>query len=103
MVEIGGSLGLGLSWPGLLRRGVGDAGAFAARILGGRTGEPHAHGRRLHPPVSRRRSQPPRHVGHEARAPAEIRGEFKPIATKMPGIQVCEHLPRFSHSFTSGR
>lgn len=27
-------------------------------------------------------------------APAEIRGEFKPIATRVPGIQICEHLPR---------
>src|SRR5262245_31970275 len=26
-------------------------------------------------------------------APAEIRGEFKPIATSVPGIQICEHLP----------
>jgi hypothetical protein len=26
-------------------------------------------------------------------APAEIRGEFQPIATKTPGIQICEHLP----------
>lgn len=26
-------------------------------------------------------------------APAEIRGEFKPIATKTPGIEICEHLP----------
>ena len=26
-------------------------------------------------------------------APAEIRGEFKPIATNVPGIQVCELLP----------
>lgn len=26
-------------------------------------------------------------------APAEIRGEFKPIQTNTPGIQVCEHLP----------
>ncbi|WP_425619436.1 DUF1501 domain-containing protein [Anatilimnocola sp. NA78] len=26
-------------------------------------------------------------------APAEIRGEFRPIATKVPGIQICEHLP----------
>jgi hypothetical protein len=29
-------------------------------------------------------------------APAGIRGEFKPIATKIPGIQVCEHLPRLA-------
>src|SRR5262245_20725992 len=26
-------------------------------------------------------------------APAEIRGEFKPISTRVPGIQICEHLP----------
>lgn len=26
-------------------------------------------------------------------APAEIRGEFKPIATKTAGLQICEHLP----------
>jgi len=29
-------------------------------------------------------------------APTEIRGEFKPIATKVPGLQVCEHLPRLA-------
>lgn len=26
-------------------------------------------------------------------APEDIRGEFQPIATKTPGIQICEHLP----------
>ncbi|MBI5759451.1 MAG: DUF1501 domain-containing protein, partial [Planctomycetales bacterium] len=26
-------------------------------------------------------------------APAEVRGEFKPIATRVPGIDICEHLP----------
>lgn len=29
-------------------------------------------------------------------APVEVRGEFKPIATSAPGIQVCEHLPRMA-------
>ena len=29
-------------------------------------------------------------------APAEIRGEFKPIDTSVPGFQVCEHLPRLA-------
>lgn len=29
-------------------------------------------------------------------APVEIRGEFKPIATNVPGIQICEHLPRLA-------
>src|SRR5436309_12090859 len=29
-------------------------------------------------------------------APAEVRGPFKPIATSVPGIRVCEHLPRLA-------
>lgn len=29
-------------------------------------------------------------------APLEIRGEFRPIATRVPGIQLCEHLPRMA-------
>src|SRR5207237_10885132 len=27
-------------------------------------------------------------------APAEVRGEFKPVATGVPGMQFTEHLPR---------
>src|SRR3954468_23986687 len=27
-------------------------------------------------------------------APAEVRGEFRPVATTVPGIAVTEHLPR---------
>jgi len=29
-------------------------------------------------------------------APAEVRGEFRPIATSVPGLRVCEHLPRMA-------
>jgi hypothetical protein len=29
-------------------------------------------------------------------APPEIRGEFEPIATSIPGFHVCEHLPRLA-------
>jgi hypothetical protein len=29
-------------------------------------------------------------------APAEVRGEFKPVATAVPGIQIGEHLPRLA-------
>src|SRR5438093_13114534 len=29
-------------------------------------------------------------------APSEVRGEFRPIPTNVPGIEVCEHLPRFA-------
>lgn len=28
--------------------------------------------------------------------PAEVRGEFKTISTTIPGVAVCEHLPRFA-------
>ena len=29
-------------------------------------------------------------------APAEVRGEFRPIATRTPGLEICEHLPRLA-------
>ena len=30
------------------------------------------------------------------KAPAEIRGEFQPISTTTPGLEICEHLPKLS-------
>src|SRR5204862_7102978 len=29
-------------------------------------------------------------------APSEIRGEFRPISTKLDGLQICEYLPRMA-------
>src|SRR6266487_567137 len=29
-------------------------------------------------------------------APAEVRGEFRPIATSLTGAQICEHLPNIA-------
>src|SRR5579862_8335152 len=29
-------------------------------------------------------------------APAEIRGEFRPIATSVPGVRICEHMPKLA-------
>ena len=29
-------------------------------------------------------------------APSEIRGEFKPISTNVPGMQICELFPRLA-------
>src|SRR5438270_5848469 len=29
-------------------------------------------------------------------APVEIRGEFRPVPTTVPGVQLCEHLPRLA-------
>src|SRR5262245_50988635 len=31
-------------------------------------------------------------------APLEIRGEFTPTATNVPGIAICEHLPRLAQT-----
>jgi hypothetical protein len=41
---------------------------------------------------------PPQHETFDPKpdAPAEIRGEFKPIQTNVPGIQICELLPRIA-------
>src|SRR5262245_15365034 len=39
-------------------------------------------------------------------APAEIRGEFQPVATSVPGYRVCEHMPmmaRQAHRFAVAR
>src|SRR5262249_58201703 len=33
----------------------------------------------------------------KADAPAEVQGEMKAIPTRVPGIQICEHLPRTAH------
>src|SRR5882672_11285148 len=36
-------------------------------------------------------------------APAEVRGDFKPTATNVPGVRIVEHLPRLAamaHRFT---
>src|SRR5437879_6193659 len=32
-------------------------------------------------------------------APAEIRGEFSTIPTRLPGVRVCEHLPLLAQQF----
>jgi hypothetical protein len=90
-LQVGGLGALGLSLPGLLR-------AEAA---------PRATSRR---PGSRAimlfLAGGPSHLDMwdmKPAAPVEIRGEFKPIATTVPGIQLSEHLPqlaRRAHRFT---
>ena len=32
-------------------------------------------------------------VDMKPEAPSEVRGEFQPIATAVPGLEICEHLP----------
>jgi hypothetical protein len=85
MLRIGGLGSLGLTLPGLMR----------AEAQG-----PSAPGRAGKPPI---RScilvffyGGPSHidtVDMKPRAPAEVRGQFGSIATSVPGMRVCEHLP----------
>jgi hypothetical protein len=36
-------------------------------------------------------------------APAEVRGELRPISTSVPGIQICEHLPHLARQVNKFR
>lgn len=79
-----GGLGVGLSLPGLL---AAEAAATTRRAANIRAcifvfyygGPSHLDTWDLKP-----------------EAPAEIRGEFRPIATTVPGLQICEHLPHMA-------
>jgi hypothetical protein len=83
-----GSLALGgLTLPGLLAaraRGVQSSGSYRKSVIliwqaGG-----------------------PSHIDMydlKPNAPAEVRGEFKPISTNVPGIQISEHLPHQAKVF----
>ena len=85
MLQIGGASLLGLSLPGLLR----------ARADAGRVGE-HASADRL---MVIFLNGGPSHLDMwdmKPSAPVEIRGEFQPIATSVPGVQFSEHLPRLA-------
>ena len=78
-----GALGLGgLSLPGLLRaeQASGIAKSHKAVIMIYMVGAP------------------PHQDMYDLKmdAPAEIRGEFRPIDTAVPGIQICEHLPKIA-------
>jgi hypothetical protein len=85
MLQIGGASLLGLGLPGLLR----------ARSQPGSLSE-HASADRL---MVIFLNGGPSHLDMwdmKPAAPVEIRGEFQPIATSMPGVQFSEHLPRLA-------
>ena len=71
-----GALGLGgLALPGLLRAGTPRR-EKSVIMIWLRGGASHIDSYDMKP-----------------NAPAEIRGDFKPISTNVPGVQVCEHMP----------
>src|SRR4051794_6848011 len=80
LLRVGGLGLLGLPFPGLLQ-GAGDRGRKArarAVIFLHQWGGPSCHDTFDMKPA----------------APEAVRGEFKPIATRAPGISVSERLPR---------
>jgi hypothetical protein len=82
MLQVGGIGLLGLGLPQLLRAAARPAAAPAAdacALLFLNGGPSHLDMWDMKPD-----------------APAEIRGEFKPIATSLPGVQLCEHLPKLA-------
>jgi hypothetical protein len=82
MLQVGGISFLGLSLPQLLRAaatGPSAASADACILVFLNGGPSHLDMWDLKP-----------------EAPAEVRGEFKPIATTLPGVQLGEHLPKLA-------
>jgi hypothetical protein len=91
VLRVGGAGLLGLSLPGLLRAesSAASAGltprADACIVLFLNGGPSHLDMWDMKPA-----------------APAEVRGEFKQIASTLPGVPVCEHLPRLSRMMHLG-
>src|SRR5262249_33932574 len=83
VLRAGGLTALGLSLPDLLR----GAGAGRAPARSG--------GKARSCIVLFLMGGPPQHSPRDPKpdAPAEVRGEFKPIATNVPGVRVCSLLP----------
>jgi hypothetical protein len=89
-----GALGTGLTLADLLR----------ARALGNTTASPAAPASPSPAKAAIMIYLPggPSHMDMydlKPQAPTEYRGEFRPIATNVPGIQICEHFPQQARMF----
>jgi hypothetical protein len=91
LLRIGGLSALGLSLPDLLA---------AAPARSGGPALDRTFGRAKNVLFLWLQGGPPQHETFDPKpdAPAEVRGEFKPIATNIPGIRICELLPRTAAS-----
>src|SRR5438876_12082308 len=94
-LRVGGLSALGLSLTDLLRAGETPSPPPAATPkLASDLGS--TFGKAKHVIYLWLQGGPPQHETFDPKpeAPAEIRGPFKPIATNVPGIRICELLPR---------
>jgi uncharacterized protein (DUF1501 family) len=86
VLRVGGLAFTGLMWPRLLQ----------ARASAASQGRPHGKAKAC---ILIFNYGGPSHLDMwdlKPDAPKEIRGEFKPIATRVPGISITEHLPRLA-------
>ncbi|MFO0846125.1 MAG: DUF1501 domain-containing protein [Gemmataceae bacterium] len=90
-LRVGGLSALGVSLPQVLRAGGRPANAPK---LAGDLGS--TFGRAKNVIYLWLQGGPPQHETFDPKpdAPAEVRGEFRPIATNVPGVRFCELLPR---------
>ncbi len=81
LLQVGGVGILGMGFPSLLRAAHAKSKAPAKAVI-----FLHQYGGPSHHDT----------LDMKPAAPDAVRGEFKPIATKVPGIHVCERLPRIA-------
>ncbi|HEV3237399.1 MAG TPA: DUF1501 domain-containing protein [Gemmataceae bacterium] len=79
--------------------GIGLPSLFAGPALAGKASKGEAGARKPKSVIIVFLTGAPSHLDMfdmKPDAPEEIRGEFKPTATRIPGLHICEHLPRLA-------
>src|ERR1017187_9017203 len=105
MLQLGGSLFLGLNLPDLLRAEDRAAKRNRISIPGGKVLSQPALSPTADSCILIFLDGGPSHLDMwdmKPSAPTGIRGEFQPIASSLAGVQVCEHLPGFSRQVHRG-
>ncbi|HND56676.1 MAG TPA: DUF1501 domain-containing protein, partial [Pirellulaceae bacterium] len=105
-MRIGGLGLLGLGLPSLLGTSQLGTSPLGSAFFGGSAAAAETAGARVIPSGGKAKScillflmgGPPQHSTFDPKpdAPAEVRGEFGPVATNVPGIQFADCLPRLS-------
>ena len=94
-LQVGFSAYLGLSMTGILA-GRAEGRRRRRRVSRATGSRRETAGQVDDPGLSDRRAQPPRLTGHEARRSRGDPGRVPSDRDRVPGIQVCEHLPELA-------
>ena len=82
---------------GLAGGALSLGGATLADVLAGRSETAPTREQEIdHQHLPGRRAVAPGHVRPQARGAGEIRGEFQPITTNVPGIEICSLMPNLA-------